>query len=103
MGKPVFLNQRRVGQVRVFLSFYLSLSTSRSQGFGLGFAVALDPVQMGVACGVGQCTWGGMASTSFVVDPAESLAAVMLTQLVPSATFDLRRQLQALLYSPIVD
>jgi CubicO group peptidase (beta-lactamase class C family) len=49
-------------------------------GFGLGFAVRLDPGIAHVPGSVGQYFWGGLAGTTFWVDPAEELFAIMLIQ-----------------------
>jgi CubicO group peptidase (beta-lactamase class C family) len=72
-------------------------------GFGLGFAVTDDPVAAKVLSGQGESYWGGMASTAFWVDPAEDLAVVFMTQLMPSSTYPLRSQLRQLVYSALVD
>jgi CubicO group peptidase (beta-lactamase class C family) len=49
-------------------------------GFGLGFAVRLHPGIAQVPGSVGQYYWGGLAGTTFWVDPAEQLFALMLIQ-----------------------
>jgi CubicO group peptidase (beta-lactamase class C family) len=49
-------------------------------GFGLGFAVRLQPGISHVPGSVGQYFWGGLAGTTFWVDPAEELFAIMLIQ-----------------------
>ncbi|HTW19812.1 MAG TPA: serine hydrolase domain-containing protein [Mycobacteriales bacterium] len=72
-------------------------------GFGLGFAVTDNPVDAKVLTGSGESYWGGMASTAFWVDPAEDLAVVLMTQLLPSSTYPLRPQLRQLVYQAIVD
>jgi CubicO group peptidase (beta-lactamase class C family) len=72
-------------------------------GFGLGFSVKLDPVRSGVIGSVGEYAWGGAASTIFWIDPAEDLIVIFLTQLMPSATFNFRGQLQSIIYSAIID
>jgi CubicO group peptidase (beta-lactamase class C family) len=46
--------------------------------------------------------WGGAASTTFWVDPAEHLAVVFMTQLLPSGTFNFRSQLKALVYAALL-
>jgi CubicO group peptidase (beta-lactamase class C family) len=71
-------------------------------GFGLGFAVLLDPVQGRVPNSVGQYYWGGMASTSFMVDPAEQLTVLFFTQLMPSSTYRLRPQVHQMVYSALI-
>jgi CubicO group peptidase (beta-lactamase class C family) len=72
-------------------------------GFGLGFAVLTDPVGYGVLSSAGEYGWGGLASTTFLVDPAEDLTIVFMTQLVPSSTYPIRTQLRQLVYSSLVD
>ena len=72
-------------------------------GFGLGFSVMLDPAKAQIAGTPGECAWGGMASTAFWFDPVEELAVVMMTQLVPSSTYPIRRELRVLTYQAIVD
>jgi CubicO group peptidase (beta-lactamase class C family) len=49
-------------------------------GFGLGFAVRLQPGIAHVPGSVGQYFWGGLAGTTFWVDPAEQLFAILLIQ-----------------------
>lgn len=72
-------------------------------GFGLGFAVTLDPGAARLAGSVGDLAWGGAASTGFWVDPAEELTSVFMTQLLPSSTYPLRAELRQLVYQAIVD
>ena len=72
-------------------------------GFGLGFAVLLDPVANKVLSTPGELAWGGAASTFFWVDPAERLTAIFLTQLMPSSTYPLRSELRQLVYQALVD
>jgi CubicO group peptidase (beta-lactamase class C family) len=72
-------------------------------GFGLGFAVVLDPIAQRVPGSAGEFNWGGAASTAFFVDPAERLQAVFLTQLLPSSTHPLRSQLRQLIRQALVD
>ena len=49
-------------------------------GFGLGFAVRLQAGIAQVPGSVGQYYWGGLAGTTFWVDPAEALFALLLIQ-----------------------
>lgn len=72
-------------------------------GFGLGFAVMLDPARAQLMTSPGEYTWGGMASTTFWVDPAEDLVALFVTQLTPSGFYSLRRELRALAYQALID
>ncbi len=72
-------------------------------GFGLGFAVMLDPARAQLMTSPGEYTWGGMASTTFWVDPAEDMVALYVTQLTPSGFYSLRRELRALVYQALID
>lgn len=73
------------------------------QGFGLGFGVLLDPVVAQTIGTPGEYFWGGAASTAFFVSPADDLAVVFLTQLRPSATYPVRRELRAAVYAALTD
>jgi CubicO group peptidase (beta-lactamase class C family) len=73
----------------------------RGIGFGLGVAVTMDPVAAQVSGSPGDFFWGGMASTAFFVDPAESLVVVFMTQLIPSTTSNIRRELRAIVYGAL--
>ncbi|GJD44403.1 hypothetical protein AFCDBAGC_2270 [Methylobacterium cerastii] len=72
-------------------------------GFGLGFSVMLDPAKAQIVGTPGEVAWGGMASTAFWIDPAEDLAVVLLTQLVPSSALPIRKELRVLTYAALVD
>lgn len=72
-------------------------------GFGLGFSVTLDPARAQIVGSPGEFAWGGMASTAFWVDPREEMAAVMMTQLTPSSTYPVRRELRVLAYQAVID
>ncbi len=72
-------------------------------GFGLGFSVMLDPAKAHILGTPGEYAWGGAASTAFWIDPAEDLAVVMLTQLIPSSTYPIRREARVLVYQAITD
>jgi CubicO group peptidase (beta-lactamase class C family) len=72
-------------------------------GFGLGFSVVVDPVAGENLVSAGEFAWGGLASTAFWVDPVERVSVVFLTQLIPSGTYPIRRELRALVNSALVD
>ena len=72
-------------------------------GFGLGFAVVLDPVKAAFIASVGEHHWGGLASTFFWLDPEEDLFTVFFTQLMPSSTYPIRRELRTRVYQALVD
>lgn len=72
-------------------------------GFGLGFAVVLDPPKASIITSKGEYHWGGAASTFFWIDPVEDLFVVFLTQLIPSSTYPIRRELRARVYQALVE
>jgi CubicO group peptidase (beta-lactamase class C family) len=74
----------------------------RGVGFGLGFAVVVDPVAGKVVRSPGELSWGGLASTAFFVDPAEELTVSFFTQLIPSSAYPIRPQLRQLVYQALV-
>lgn len=71
-------------------------------GFGLLGSVLMDPAEAGAIGSVGEYGWGGAASTVFWIDPVEDLAVVFLTQLVPSNSYPIRRQLRSTVYGAFV-
>ena len=70
-------------------------------GFGLGISVVVSPTAANVLDSVGEFAWGGAASTYFWVDPVEEVIAVFLTQLLPSSTYPIRRELKTLVYQAL--
>ena len=72
-------------------------------GFGLGFAVVLDPIKASIVASPGEHHWGGAASTFFWLDPAEDLYVIFLTQLIPSSTYPIRRELRVRVYQSLVE
>jgi CubicO group peptidase (beta-lactamase class C family) len=79
-----------------------SESSYEGVGFGLGFSIVLNPAQAQTMGSAGEAAWGGAASTGFWIDPSEGITAVMLTQLLPSSTYPIRRQLRNLVYGALV-
>ncbi len=70
-------------------------------GFGLGFAVMLDPEKANLPGNPGEYNWGGGANTWFFIDPQEELIAILLTQLLPSTAYKLRQEFKAAVYGAI--
>ena len=75
----------------------------RGVGFGLGFAVLLDPVPGEVIGSAGEISWGGAASTAFWIDQQADLTVSFFTQLLPSSTYPIRPQLRQLVYQALTD
>ncbi|HUX04368.1 MAG TPA: serine hydrolase domain-containing protein [Acidimicrobiales bacterium] len=72
-------------------------------GFGLGFSVVGDRRENKSLFSEGTFGWGGAASTAFWVDPYEDLYVGFYTQLLPSGTYPIRRELQQLVYQALID
>ena len=71
-------------------------------GFGLGFSVMLDPAKSQTTSDIGEYGWGGAASTVFMINPKEDMFIIFLTQLLPSSTYQVRRELRSLVYSSLM-
>jgi CubicO group peptidase (beta-lactamase class C family) len=78
-------------------------SPFRGIGFGLGFAVVIDPAAGKVVCSLGELSWGGAASTTFWIDAEAGLTVSFFTQLLPSSTHPIRPQLRQLVYQALTD
>ncbi len=70
-------------------------------GFGLGFAQIIDPAATMTICSQGEFFWGGMYSTGFFIDPVEHIAMVFMTQLMPSSSYPIRREIKNMLYAAL--
>jgi CubicO group peptidase (beta-lactamase class C family) len=80
-----------------------SEATYAGVGFGLGFSVTMHPSQTLIPGSAGEYAWGGAASTAFWIDPAEELIAIFMTQLLPSSSYPVRRELRTMVYAGITD
>ena len=80
-----------------------SEATYAGVGFGLGFATTMDPAPTMIPGSAGDYFWGGAASTFFWVDPREELVAIFMTQLIPSSTYPVRRELRTMIYAALDD
>ncbi len=80
-----------------------SEANNAGTGFGLGFAMVIDPAKTLMPASKGEFYWGGAYSTAFFVDPVERITMVFMTQLYPSSTYPIRRQLKTLIYSALTD
>ena len=70
-------------------------------GFGLGFATTIDSAATLTPCSNGDFYWGGMYSTAFFVDPVEDIIMIFMTQLMPSSTYPVRREIKTMIYSAL--
>jgi CubicO group peptidase (beta-lactamase class C family) len=68
-------------------------------------AVTLDPARVGIPGSAGELAWGGMASTTFFVDPQEDMAVVFMTQVITDTArrVKLRRDLRTLVYEAMTE
>ena len=72
-------------------------------GFGLGFRIMLDIGRANGYSSFGEYGWSGMASTHFVIDPAEELITLMMTQIIPVEPHRPRSIFPNLVYQAIDD
>jgi CubicO group peptidase (beta-lactamase class C family) len=70
-------------------------------GFGLGFAVLMDPDQAGVQGSTGDYGWGGYAETYFWIDPQQRIIAILMAQFMPSLTYSIRNEFRTLVYQAL--
>lgn len=78
-------------------------ATYQGVGFGLGFAMTTDVARTQLAGSPGEYWWGGMASTAFWIDPVEDVCVVFLTQLIPSSTYPIRRELRTMVNAAVLE
>jgi CubicO group peptidase (beta-lactamase class C family) len=72
-------------------------------GFGLGFATTMNAAQTLMPGSDGDFFWGGAASTFFWIDPQEDLVGIFMTQLIPSSTYPVRREVRTMVYAALDD
>jgi len=70
-------------------------------GFGLGFRVMLDYGRANGYSSPGEFGWAGAASTYFVIDPAEDLLILLMTQMWPEEPHRPRSIVPNLVYQAI--
>ncbi len=80
-----------------------SESGMAGMGFGLGLACVIDAARLKLPVAEGTVSWGGAASTAFWVDPRNELTCQFFTQLIPSSSYPIRRELQRLTYQALLD
>ena len=73
------------------------------EGFGLGFYVVVDPPGTRSIAAAGEYGWGGAASTAFWIDPEADMSVILMTHLMPSATYPIRRQLRHVVNQAVID
>jgi CubicO group peptidase (beta-lactamase class C family) len=71
-------------------------------GFGLGFAVLIDPALYSKMGSKGLYCWGGAANTKFWIDPHEQLIGILMLQCMPDGVFPVEQDFQNLVYQAII-
>ena len=59
----------------------------------------MNPAMTMLPGSAGEFYWGGMFSTAFFVDPVEDITMVFMTQLMPSSTYPIRREIKTMIYA----
>lgn len=72
-------------------------------GFGFSMFIIDDAAANRTLASEGAFGWGGAASTTFLVDPSKDLTMAFYTQLLPSGTYPIRRDLERLVYDALVN
>jgi CubicO group peptidase (beta-lactamase class C family) len=72
-------------------------------GFGLGFATSTASHKTLMPGSNGDYFWGGAASTFFWIDPEEDLIGIFMTQLIPSSTWPVRKEMRTMVYAALDD
>jgi CubicO group peptidase (beta-lactamase class C family) len=89
--------------LEAFASDSFSESSYAGIGFGFAMSVVTDRRKNKSLVSEGTFAWGGAASTAMWVDPVEDLTVGFYTQLLPSSTYPIRRDLQRLVYQALDD
>lgn len=76
---------------------------TRGWGFGLGYAVLLDPPLHGLPGSVGTYKWAGAANTDCWIDPREQLIGLLMTQFMPNGYYPIDKQFRTLVYQALTD
>lgn len=75
----------------------------RDHGFGLGLRVTTHLGQARKLSSVGEFGWDGAASTFFLIDPAEELILLLMTQYLPVSPYSMNGMFRNLAYQAIID
>jgi CubicO group peptidase (beta-lactamase class C family) len=75
---------------------------AKGLGFGLGFAVVMEPSESNPSAVIGEYYWGGAASTTFLICPKHETIIITLAQFMPF-TPKLGEAVKPIVYGAIVD
>jgi CubicO group peptidase (beta-lactamase class C family) len=78
-----------------------SEADNAGMGFGLGFGTVIDAAATLLPGNTGEFYWGGMFSTAFFVDPVDDVIMIFMTQLMPSSSYPVRREIKTMLYAAL--
>lgn len=107
----MLLNGGELEGVRLLSPTTVALMTSNhvgerylngAMGFGLGFEVVEHLGRSGRPGSVGAYGWGSAYYSSYDVDPQQRLIFIVLTQLLPARSVDLRETFAYLVYQAVV-
>ena len=73
----------------------------RGYGFGLGYAINMDPTATAAAGSRGDFGWGGLADTYCWVDPKKELVAILMQQYMPSLHHPGRKDFRNAVYQAL--
>ena len=72
-------------------------------GFGLGFSVVKNTAEQKQIGSVGTHGWGGMAGTSFGIDPKENMIFILMIQLIDFDDLEISNRFKTMVYQSIVE
>ncbi len=97
-----FMTADHLGDIPVNPAGVASHLLPPGHGFGLGFAVRTSAGLAAVPGSVGLYYWGGIAGTTFFVDPAQNMFALMMIQ-APNQRDYYRPLFRSLVYAALLD
>ena len=97
-----FMTADHLGDIPVNPAGVASNLLPPGHGFGLGFAVRTSAGLAAVPGSVGLYYWGGIAGTTFFVDPAQDMFALMMIQ-APNQRDYYRPLFRSLVYAALLD
>jgi len=84
-GTVALMTTNQVPESQLPLSFNsVAPGPFSGYGFGLGYAINMDPSNTAAAGSRGDFGWGGLADTYCWVDPEQALVAILMQQYIPS-------------------
>ena len=97
-----FMTADHLGDIAISPASVTSNLLPPGHGFGLGFAVRTSAGLAAVPGSVGLYYWGGIAGTTFFVDPAQDMFALMMIQ-APNQRDYYRPLFRSLVYAAMLD